>query len=415
MREKFLALIGSVSFFLLFGQAILSAQVEEEPSVLEEVVEEVYEEKEFDPGEKAIGHIVDANAFHLWTDYFFHLPAFLYAPDFGWTILPTTSRFQTAEYGHGTVAIDKYVMYHGMIFRVPDENFPIETVEIDGFHYDYQIDEDGNEVRNIQVVYQGEKFDLDTKSTVDGGFFGGQITSYYDFSITKNVFSMLLVFFLLTYVFLKVARAYKKRDGMAPKGMQSFFETIIVFIQDDVAKPFLGEKYDRFMPLLLCIFFFILTLNLLGQIPFFPGGANVTGNLSVTLVLAMFTFFTVNLSGNRHYWQHILWMPGIPVPVKLILTPVEIAGLFIKPFTLMLRLFAAITAGHIVIVAFVSLIFIFGNAGESLSGAMTGVVVAFPLTLFMITIELIIALVQAFVFTILTASYLGAATEEAHH
>jgi F-type H+-transporting ATPase subunit a len=414
MRGLILSLF---SFCLIFGITFghLTAQTDDQPSPLKEVVEEVYDTKAFDPGEKAIGHIVDANAFHLFADYYFHLPAFLFAPGYGWTILSSTRKFKPASKGNGTLAIDRYVLYYGAIYRVNDPSFPLETVEIDGFHYDYQKDDDGNEISVFQVVYRGNYYDLDSKSTIDGGFFGGKITSYYDFSITKNVFSMLLTFILLTWAFFSVAKAYRRRDGMAPKGFQSFIEPIIVFIQDDVAKPFLGNNYQRFMPLLLSLFFFILGLNLLGQIPFFPGSANVTGNLGVTLVLALFTFFAVNFSGNRHYWQHILWMPGIPVPVKFILTPVEVAGMFIKPFTLMLRLFASITAGHIVIVAFVSLIFIFGNAGESLSGSMLGLLVAFPLTLFMLAIELVIALVQAFVFTILTASYLAAATEEAHH
>ena len=373
-------------------------------------------ESEFDAGEKAIGHIVDANAFHIGGDWYFHLPVMLYAPGEGWTLLRSTRQFNPETYGNGTIAIDKYVLNHGSIYRVKDaENFPSGRVAIDGFTKREAENRCGDVVPTLFVQYQGQEYQLEWKSTIDGCFFGGSITSYYDFSITKNVFSMLLMFVFLSWVFLSVAKAYRKREGMAPKGFQNFMETIIVFIQDDVAKPFLGEKYDRFLPFLLCIFFFILALNLFGQIPFFPGSANVTGNLAVTMVLALFTFFAVNFVGNKHYWQHIFWMPGVPVPVKFILTPVEFIGMFIKPITLMLRLSASITAGHIVIVAFVSLIFIFGDSGTNLTGSLSGLVMAIPLTIFMMAIELIIALVQAFVFTILTASYLGAATEEAHH
>ena len=162
----------------------------------------------------------------------------------------------------------------------------------------------------------------------------------------------------------------------------------------------------------MSLFFFILGLNLFGQIPFF-GGSNVTGNLAVTMVLAVITFIVVNINGNKHYWEHIFWMPGVPAWVKTILTPVEFLGIFIKPLTLMLRLFANITAGHMVIVIFVGLIFMFGKGqwGASLGTAVGSTL----LTVFMMSIELLVAFIQAFVFTILTASYIGAATEEAHH
>ena len=193
-------------------------------------------------------------------------------------------------------------------------------------------------------------------------------------------------------------------------------EPIFQFIQDDVAKPFLGNKWERFLPFLMSVFFFILGLNLFGQIPFF-GGSNVTGNLAVTLVLAIIAFVITNFNGNGHYWKHILWPDDVPIFVKIILVPVEIMGLFIKPLTLMLRLFANITAGHIVMVVFVSLIFIFGFKENTVSyGAGLGAAIPSALlTMFMMAIELIVAFVQAFVFTILTASYIGAATEEVHH
>ena len=169
------------------------------------------------------------------------------------------------------------------------------------------------------------------------------------------------------------------------------------------------------MPLLLSLFFFILGLNLFGQVPIF-GSSNVTGNLAITAVLAIVTFVVVTINGNKNYWSHVLWMPGVPPVIKiLILTPIEILGIFIKPFTLMLRLFANITAGHIVVLSFVGLIFIFGKMGQSLGGVVGGVVVSIPLTIFMMAIELLVAFIQAFVFTLLTASYIGAATEEAHH
>ncbi|RME08418.1 MAG: ATP synthase F0 subunit A, partial [Bacteroidetes bacterium] len=181
---------------------------------------------------------------------------------------------------------------------------------------------------------------------------------------------------------------------------------------DEVAKPFIGNKWEQYLPFLQALFFFILGLNLFGQIPFF-GNSNVTGNLAFTGVLALFTFFVVNLNGNKHYWEHILWMPGVPAWVKVILTPVEFLGLFIKPFTLMLRLAANITSGHIVLVVFVGLIFVFGKG--QLAPSIGTAIGSTLLSMFMMSIELLVAFIQAFVFTLLTASYIGAATEEVHH
>jgi F-type H+-transporting ATPase subunit a len=191
-------------------------------------------------------------------------------------------------------------------------------------------------------------------------------------------------------------------------------EPIYIFIRDDVAKAMIGPKYERFMPFLMSIFFFILVLNLVGQIPF-VGNPNVTGNLAVTLVLALFTFFITNLNGNKHYWQHIFWMPGIPWAVKILMTPIEILGLFLKPITLMVRLFANITAGHIVVLSFVGLIFIFGEMGQNAVGGYGGAVVSVLLTLFMSAIELLVAFIQAFIFAILSASYIGMAVADDHH
>ncbi|MFZ1255194.1 MAG: F0F1 ATP synthase subunit A, partial [Saprospiraceae bacterium] len=200
----------------------------------------------------------------------------------------------------------------------------------------------------------------------------------------------------------------------APKGAQLLMEPLVIFIQEEVAKPFLGPKWERFLPMLLSIFFFVLGLNLFGQIPFL-GGSNVTGNLSFTMVLALIAFIVVNFNGNKHYWEHIFWMPGIPAWVKIILTPVEVLGVLIKPLTLMLRLFANITAGHMAILIFISLIFIFGNSGANTAAGLGASVGSGLLTVFMMSIELLVAMIQAFVFTLLTASYIGAATEEHHH
>jgi F-type H+-transporting ATPase subunit a len=211
-----------------------------------------------------------------------------------------------------------------------------------------------------------------------------------------------------------VAKAYTNRQGKAPKGLQSFVEPLIMFIRDDVAKNSIGEKkYSKYMSYLLTIFFFIFINNLLGLVPIIPGGANLTGNIAVCMVLAALTLVIVLASGNGHYWRHIFAMPGVPIPVLIILTPIELIGVVLRPFVLMIRLFANITAGHIIALAFFSLIFIFG---EMNTGAGFGVaVVSVLFTVFMGMLELLVAFLQAYVFTLLSAIYIGAAVEEGHH
>lgn len=237
-----------------------------------------------------------------------------------------------------------------------------------------------------------------------------------DLSVTKNVFMMFLSLIVLTLVFFSVKGAYNKRGATAaPKGLQSFLEPVITYIIDDVAKPNLGKHYEKFVPYLLSAFFFILINNLLGLVPFFPGSANLTGNIAVTLTLAVMTFLVTNFSGNKDYWTHVFAMPGVPKPLLLLLTPLEIIGLFTKPFALMMRLFANITAGHIIILSLVSLIFILGENGKSMGGAISGTAVAVPFVLFMNALELLVAFLQAYIFTLLSAIFIGMAIEEHHH
>jgi F-type H+-transporting ATPase subunit a len=240
----------------------------------------------------------------------------------------------------------------------------------------------------------------------DGKVDEAATANLYDFSITKNVAAMFIAVILLLFVFLSVARTYEKRVGKAPKGLQSFAEPLIIFIRDDIAKPNIGYRFEKFMPLLLTIFFFIWFNNLLGLIPIFPGSANVTGNIAVTMVLAAIVLVVVNLNGNKYYWAHI-FNPDVPFWLLPIMWIVEIIGIFSKPFALMIRLFANITAGHIIVLSLVSLIFIFKSL------AIAPVSVAF--VLFMSVLELLVAFLQAFIFTMLTALFIGTAVEEHHH
>ncbi len=371
-------------------------------------------EPAFNAGENAVHHIADANALHIIGDLYLHLPCILYAPGHGWT-LTSTAAFHAHHHGNGTRSKDGYVLVHGNVMRLKNPALAQGEVEISDYtHQD--VTAEGKTKTVYNAVIGGNCEPLDAKTTFDGGVMGGGITSFYDFSITRNVFTMLLTALILFLLFRSAAKAAVRRQGQAPKGLQNFLEPFVTFIRDEVAKPNIGPKYERYMPFLLSVFFFILGLNLIGQVPFFPGSANVTGNISVTIVLALITFLISTFSANKHFWQHTLWMPGVPAVLKIfILTPIEVLGLFLKPFTLLLRLFANITAGHIVILSFVSLIFIFGDAGKSVNGSVAGIIASIPLSLFMMTLELLVAFLQAFIFTMLSAVYFGTAVEEPHH
>jgi F-type H+-transporting ATPase subunit a len=367
----------------------------------------------FDPAATAIHHISDANVYTILDIVTIPLPMFLYAPEKGWDIF-SSGKFESGHHEDGHKAYNGYVLHHGSVHKVLDPSFSQGQVEVSGFTH--KTEDVGGKKKDIYyATVGGQEYKLDSRSTLDGGILGGGLTSFYDFSITKNVVSMFLVALFLFWVFSSAAKWYKANPDKAPSGKQGFIEPMFTFIRDEVAIPFIGkDKYMKYFPLLLSIFFFILGLNLFGQVPFF-GGTNVTGNLTVTMVLALIVFVIVNINGKKDYWQHIFWMPNVPVAIKPMLALIELMGLFIKPLTLMMRLAGNISAGHIAILSFIGLIFIFGNSGANLGGGVIGTAMAIPLTLFMMAIELIVAFVQAYVFAILTASYIGAAIEEHHH
>lgn len=370
-------------------------------------------EPEFNAGDNAVHHISDANVIHITGDLYVNLPVILKSAQ-GWKV-GTTGMFHVHHHGNGELANDGYVLVHGSVMRILDEKFQHGEFKVEDYTHE-EIEEGGKAKTVYNAIIDGQCLRLESKTTYDGGILGGGVTGFSDFSITRNVFTMLLTFVILFFLFRSVATAATRTQGQAPKGLQNFIEPFYTFIRDEVAKPNIGPKYEKYMPYLLSAFFFILGLNLIGQIPFFPGGANVTGNISITIVLALITFLISTFSANKHFWEHTLWMPGVPAVLKIfILTPIEILGVFLKPFTLLLRLFANITAGHIVILSFVSLIFILGNAGESVGGSAAGAAASIPLTLFMMTLELLVAFLQAFIFTMLSATYIGTAIEEPHH
>jgi F-type H+-transporting ATPase subunit a len=369
--------------------------------------------KEFNAGENAVHHISDANVINIIGEWYFHLPVIL-KDERGWTVT-TSSAFHPHHHSNGENSHNGYVLVHGSVMRLTGSQFADGQHKVDDYTHQ-EIEENGKKKTRYNAVIGGQCVPLEAKTTYDGGILGGGVTSFMDFSVTRNVFTMLLTALILFLVFRAVAKAAVKRRGQAPKGLQNFIEPFYTFIRDEVAKPSIGPKYEKYMPYLMSAFFFILGLNLIGQLPIFPGSANVTGNISVTIVLAIITFLISTFSANRHFWEHTLWMPGVPAALKiLILTPIEVLGLFLKPFTLLLRLFANITAGHIVILSFVSLIFILGKSGESTGGAAAGIAASIPLTLFMMALELLVAFLQAFIFTMLSATYIGTAIEEPHH
>jgi len=310
------------------------------------------EKKEkFNAGELIIEHITDNHYWHVVGDISIPLPVIIYQPGKG------VEMFSSSRFHHGHAA------YNG--YRLDEKN--------------HIIAEDGSTI--------------------------------YDFSITKIVASVLVAVVLMLLVFLSIAKTYGKNKNSAPKGLQSWIEPVIVFIRDEIAISSIGKKrYAKYMPFLLTVFFFILFCNLLGLIPLAPGGANVTGNIAVTMTLALLTFIITTVSANKNYWRHIFAMPGVPVWVLFLLTPIEILGMFLRPFVLMIRLFANILAGHIIALSFFSLIFIFGEMNQWIGMSVSVVSVAF--TVFMTMLELLVAFLQAYVFTLLSAIYFGAAVEE---
>ncbi len=272
------------------------------------------------------------------------------------------------------------------------------------FHFDHEHESaDG---KMLSTEYDGLYIEKQMKEkvlAVDG-------SKVYDLSITKNVLSMLFGVVILLWLMTSAAKKYKKGAIVAPKGFQNALEVVVIFIRDEVAKPNLGNKYVKFMPLLLTIFFFIWVNNLLGLL---PGGANFTGNIAVTACLALIAFVVMMANSNKHFWSHLLNPPNVPFLVKCLLVLIEVMSLCIKPVALMIRLFANMLAGHIVILSVICLIFIFALLNVYVGGGF--VIVSLAFSIFMFMLELLVAAIQAFIFANLTAVFIGQAMEEGHH
>ena len=272
----------------------------------------------------------------------------------------------------------------------------------------YKIVGGGTSKERIVCVDEQDNVILDSE---------GKAVSPIDLSMTKTAASIILSTILLIVIFMSVRKSCLKNVGKAPKGMQSLIEILVLFIKDQVVLPIMGEKRtNKYLPYILTLFFFIFFCNIMGLIPFFPGGVNVTGNICVTAVLAIITFLITTFSGNKHYWKDIFNTPGVPWWLKWglpIMPIVEFVGMLTKPFVLCVRLFANMTAGHIVVLGFITLIFIFGNmsptAGYSVS------IVSIIFSVFISALECLVCFIQAYVFAMLTTLYIGMATEEHEH
>jgi F-type H+-transporting ATPase subunit a len=344
---------------------------------------------EFNAGDMIMHHVMDAHDIHFLSVGDHHLTIPL--PIIIWSNEDGLSIFSSSNFHHGHAAYNRYAIDHGHIVRLSAYN-PLA------------LSEELNLTEAKALGYSEESWQ---------GFFNGRPSGFIDLSLTKTAAGVLLTVVLMFIIFISIAKAYKRSPNEAPKGLQSLMEPIILFVRDEIAKPSIGHKYELFLPFLLTIFFFIWIANVLGLIPFI-GGFNVTGNIAVTLVLALFTFILTTVKGNKNYWAHIFATPSVPVWLLPLMVPIEIMGMFTKPVVLCLRLFANITAGHIIILSFMSLIFIFAAKYGATAGFGVSIVsVAFGI--FMNTMEILVAFLQAYVFTLLSALYLGSAVEEHHH
>jgi F-type H+-transporting ATPase subunit a len=318
-------------------------------------------EGDFEPGKVIMEHIMDNHDFHLF-DYNGHavsipLPVIVYEKEKG------LSFFMSSKFEHGHAPYNGYKLEEGTIKALNADNSINEEAKV------------------------------------------------YDFSMTRNVVQMLIALTLLVWMLLSVAKKYKQQGAKkAPTGFQNALEPVITFIRDEVGVSNLGKKSDKYMPYLLTVFFFILICNIFGLI---PGSANVTGNIAFTAVLGIISLIVILLSTNKHFWGHIFWYPGVPMIVRLfIMLPVELLGIFTKPFALIIRLFANMVAGHMIITCLVMMIFIFSKL--SVGAGIGFAPVSMLFTIFIYLIEILVAFIQAFIFTNLTAVFIGQALEGAH-
>ena len=381
-------LVALFSAYIVFSPNVCPAQHEAGGEHHESAAADHGKKEGFDANEVIFSHIMDAHEYHFLdiTDkdgvkkpIGIPLPVILYSPDKGF------SAFMSSKFHHG------HTVHEG--YRLLDRHFMqekgLDTLKTAG----------GTPVFKAGKIYRVDEAGMPLADA-----------KVYDLSLTRNVTQMILALTLLTWILVGMANKYKRSgSGKAPSGLQNAIEPVITFVRDEVAKPNLGAKWSKYLPYLLTVFFFILINNIFGLI---PGSANVTGNIAFTLVFAAISFVVILFSTNRHFWGHI-FNPPVPGFVKGILVPVEILGVFTKPFALMIRLFANMMAGHIIIICLISLIFIFGGLSKAIGWGFSPVSIAFAVFIYLI--EVLVAFIQAFIFTNLTAVFIGQAFEGEHH
>lgn len=342
----------------------------------------------FNTNEVIFGHILDAHDFHFFdithkdgsvTPVGIPLPVILYSPQRGWDF------FMSSRFHHGE---HEYAGY-----RLLNAEY-LEKLKEKG----HDLKKEGLSAGKLIAVNENGDWDKSVK--------------FYDVSLSRNVVQMIIALALLVWIMIAIAKRYQKGDGVktAPKGMQGLLEPVIIFVRDDIVRPNLGDKSEKYLPYILTLFFFILINNIFGLI---PGTANVTGNIAFTLVLSVIAFIILLLSSKKPYWRHILNPPGVPLPIKFILVPVEIMSLFVKPTALTIRLFANMVAGHIIIICLISLIFIFSAMNKGVGISTSPLAVAF--TVFIYFIEILVAFLQAYIFAMLTSVFVGETYAGDHH
>jgi F-type H+-transporting ATPase subunit a len=292
--------------------------------------------------------------------------------------------------------------------------FALPVILIDGglhvfmsskFHHGEEIVESKG---NFYKLYHGKIYKTDALGTITHDEHGHATNAKpIDLSITKNVVGILLASLIMIWLFVGLAKSYKR--GPVPTGIGRVLEPLVLYVRNEIVVPNIGEKKSKkFLPYLLTVFFYIWILNLLGMTPL---AFNVTGNIAITVALTMFTFFILHFSANLDYWKHIFWMPGVPVVMKIVLMPIEVLGIFTKPFSLLIRLFANISAGHVIIMSLIALIITF-KASMTVGGSFT---LSFVLSTFLMLIELLVAFLQAFIFTMLSSLFIGMAVQDHDH
>lgn len=365
-------------------------------------------------GDLIMHHVMDSHDWHITdigeTKIELPLPWILYNSVTGFQFFMNEEKMLESD--------PHYLEHHGHVYYVKSHE-PIKTFhDLSNEHEKAELEEMEKAMAGKIAVIHHKGIRVETATGEKTNFEHAEVlelvdgASIIDLSLTKTGLHVLIIAILMFFLFRAVAKGYQKNAGMAPKGVQSFFEPVILFVRDEVAKPFLHGKHDKFLPYLLTLFFFIWFSNMFGLTPL---SSNIAGNTSITVMLALITLILILANSTKDFWLHIFWFPGVPIFVKPIMFVIEFMGLITKPAALAIRLFANISAGHFMVLSLICLIFILGDNGRSPGGAYAIMPLSFAFSLFIFLVEVIVAAVQAFVFSMLTAVFIGQAMETHSH